>query len=455
VAPPVGAPLVAAPAAPSLPSLPPPGLPTLTAPALAASADAIAAAQEPDGAIPWYPGGHTDAWDHLECAMALQIAGRPDAAERAWEWLRRNQRPDGSWATSYVGGAVKDDFADSNQCAYVATAVWHRWLWDRDCAFVTTMWPVVQAALDFVVDLQAPGGQIWWARSSDGADYPEALLTGCSSTLHSLRCGLGLAELVGESQPGWELATGALAHALRAHPEYFMPRSRWSMDWYYPVIGGAVRGAEGRALLYSRWSDFVVGGLGIRCVDDEPWVTGAETCELAIALHLVGETDAATTLVRNMQHLRHADGGYWTGWQFKAGIFWPEEQSTWTAAAVILAADTLAGGVTEATFRGDGLPEPMLGFEPAVASSAPGTETAPATTRDLAAATGSFGAPGATPAGTDGAGRPTDGIATTGAGPIPVARLAGVPAWVRAGRGRLDCECGSTGAFEHPQRSCA
>ncbi|OHV27281.1 hypothetical protein BBK14_05320 [Parafrankia soli] len=333
------------------------GAPLLSPEALRATADAIAAAQEPDGAIPWFAGGHTDPWDHLECAMALLVTGRVDAADAAWDWLHRRQRPDGSWATSHVGGAVKEDFADSNQCAYVATALWHRWLVTGDRAFVTRMWPVARAALDFVVDMQAPGGQIWWARTPTGEDYPEALVTGCSSTLHSLRCGLGLAALVGEARPEWEVAAGALWHALRRHPEYFMPRDRWSMDWYYPVIGGALRGAEGRARLRSRWDEFVVPGLGIRCVDDEPWVTGAETCELAIALHLVGETEAAAGLVREMQHLRAPGGAYWTGWQFADGCHWPEEQSTWTAAAVVLAVDTLAGGPTERTFRGDDLPE--------------------------------------------------------------------------------------------------
>jgi MMP endo-(1,4)-3-O-methyl-alpha-D-mannosidase len=328
----------------------------LTRDALAQTADAIAGMQEPDGAIPWFPGGHTEAWDHLECAMALQLGGRVDAADAAWEWLARNQRSDGSWPMKTTVGVIEDGASDSNQCAYVATAVWHRWRLTSDRAFVTRLWPVVRAALDFVVELQHPGGQIWWARSVDGAAYPESLLAGCSSILHSLRCGLALAELVGEPQPEWEVGVGALRHALRAHPECFLPRDRWSMDWYYPVIGGALRGAEGRARLRSRWDDFVVDGLGIRCVDDEPWVTGAETCELAIALHLVGQSDAGARLVRDMQHLRHDDGSYWTGWQFVAEVNYPEERSSWTAAAVILAVDTLAGGVTEAVFRGDDLP---------------------------------------------------------------------------------------------------
>ena len=38
--------------------------------------------QEPDGAIPWTTGAHTDVWNHLESAMALTVAGE-DARGRA------------------------------------------------------------------------------------------------------------------------------------------------------------------------------------------------------------------------------------------------------------------------------------------------------------------------------------------------------------------------------------
>lgn len=315
----------------------------------------IAAAQESDGGLPW-PDGHTDAWNHIEAAMGLLVAGERAAADYAYLWLRSQQRPDGSWAMSYLRGKVVNPDRESNQAAYVAAGVWHHWLTTRDRRFVTVMWPVVVRALDYVVGMQSPGGEIPWARRPDDTMYPDVLITGCSSTLQSLRCGLALAELVGEQQPDWELAAGELLHALVAHPEVFTPKDRWSMDWYYPVLGGALRGGPGDARIREQWDTFVVPGLGARCVSDQPWVTGAETCELAMALHTLGEDDAARQLVTDMQHTRHGDGSYWTGWQFANQVRWPHERSSWTSAAVLLTVDALSGGPTSDLFRGNDLP---------------------------------------------------------------------------------------------------
>jgi hypothetical protein len=134
-------------------------------------------------------------------------------------------------------------------------------------------------------------------------------------------------------------------------------KDRHSMDWYYPVLAGALRGPGATARIERRWEDFVVTGLGVRCVDDRPWVTGAETCELVMALDAVGYHRAAREQFTAMQHLREEDGSYWTGLVFADGKRWPEERTTWTGAAMILAADALsdttpAGGL----FRGDELP---------------------------------------------------------------------------------------------------
>jgi hypothetical protein len=115
------------------------------------------------------------------------------------------------------------------------------------------------------------------------------------------------------------------------------------MDWYYPALTGAVTGAAAATRLRAGWEDFVVPGLGVRCVADRPWVTGAETCELALALTAVGRPDDAAEQLAAMQHLRAEDGSYWTGLVYADDARWPVERTTWTAAAVVLAVDAIAG----------------------------------------------------------------------------------------------------------------
>jgi hypothetical protein len=337
-----------------------PDLPgVLTARQLDRTVGSIAAVQQPSGALPW-PDGHTDPWDHVECAMALTLGGRLDEARAAYAWLRRLQEPDGAWRMKYDGEWVLDASVDSNQVAYVAVGVWQWWQVTGDRRLVDRMWPHVKRALNFVLDLQAPGGHLHWSRSPHGDVDRDALLTGSSSAYQALRCGIALGALVGDEQPDWELGAGLLQHAVAHHPEVFLDKTRFSMDWYYPVLGGAVRGAPARARLADRWDEFVVPGVGCRCVADRPWVTGAETAELVLTLACVGERDAGLRLLAEVQHLRESDGSYWTGLVFDEDVRWPVERSSWTAAAVVLAADALAGGPTLAVFRGDGLPTGVL-----------------------------------------------------------------------------------------------
>jgi hypothetical protein len=252
---------------------------------------------------------------------------------------------------------VDDAGFETNQCAYVAVGVWHHVQVSGDAGFGRRMWPTVRRALDLVTTLANDSGAIGWAVSAEGRGSQDALLTGSASTYHSLRCGLALADLAGDAQPEWEIAAGRLGHAVAMHPEAFLAKDRFAMDWYYPVLGGAVRGDAGRERLASRWDDFVVPGIGSRCVSDQPWVTGAETCELVIALDCVGWRDRALELLRDMQLLREPDGSYWTGWQFAEALNWPDEHSTWTAAAMILAVDALSRTTPgSGIFRGEDLP---------------------------------------------------------------------------------------------------
>jgi hypothetical protein len=313
---------------------------------IASTVDSIAAVQERSGAIPWFPGGQLDPWDHVESAMALDVGGRHARARAAYRWLRAEQRADGSWPALYrdgvpAGGAAAA--AETHHSAYVAVGCWHHFLATGDEAFLAEMWPTVRRALDFVVRHQMASGVVAWAvHPVTGAD-PVALLTGCASTYQGLRCAVAIAERLGSSQPDWELAAADLAAAILYRDDLFADKGRYSMDWYYPVLGGAVRGPRAARRLAGRWDEFVVPGYGVRCVADRPWVTGAETCELALALHASGDVEAAVGCVAAMQHLRDDDGSYWTGLVFDEGVRWPVERTTWTAAAVVLAVDALAG----------------------------------------------------------------------------------------------------------------
>jgi MMP endo-(1,4)-3-O-methyl-alpha-D-mannosidase len=308
-----------------------------------ATGESIAAMQAPSGAIGW-PDGQADAWNHTECAMALTVCGLRGDARHAYDWLRATQRSDGSWPkkTRAADGTVTDPAADSNQVAYIAVGVWHEYLVTGDAAFARAMWPTVREAIAFVLGLRRPRGEIAWERRADGTPGGYALLAGCSSIHQSLRCAARLAELAGEPQPGWELAAGELAHVVACHPEAFADKSSFSMDWYYPVLAGPVRGQQAADRLARQWPEFVVPGLGVRCVTGEPWVTGAETCELVMALDALGDRGRALALFTDIQHLRDRDGAYWTGWQFANRAHFPAERSSWTAAAMILAADALS-----------------------------------------------------------------------------------------------------------------
>ncbi|MFI5427918.1 hypothetical protein [Aeromicrobium sp. UC242_57] len=187
------------------------------------------AARLPSGAIPWHDGGHTDPWDHVQGAMGLAAAGRIREAERAYTWSRDNQRADGSWAIKYRDQVVEDENTDSNFCAYLATGAVAPLARHGRPRLRRAMWPTVERALDAALTMQRPDGAVDWA-SAGGVSLPEALVTGNASIHFSLRCGLGLADVVGQNRADWELAAARLRHALDDHPASTRPSrpTRWT-----------------------------------------------------------------------------------------------------------------------------------------------------------------------------------------------------------------------------------
>ena len=127
---------------------------------------------------------------------------------------------------------------------------------------------------------------------------------------------------------------------------YWLRHGTLNMPFYYEaavVLSGVLTRAQSRVRLQERWSVFVQDGLGCRCVAEEPWVTVAESCELTMALLAAGDHARAARLFSWLHQWRDGDGTYWTGYQWVEEVLWPLEKPTWTAGAVLLAADALTG----------------------------------------------------------------------------------------------------------------
>lgn len=322
---------------------------TLTDRELQQTADWVASHQQPSGEILWKKDGKSDPWDLVHAAMGLTAMGRTDAARAAYCYLASIQDPEGAWASERVAGVVTRATQESNHAAYIATGVWHLFLAERDERFLQEMWPSIRRAIDWVVEMQLPSGAIAWA-SKKGRVWRAPLVTGSSSIHGSLVCAIRIAEQLGRKRATWQTARIRLARVLRHNMAVFrdtdLPEQpgRYSMDWYYPVLGGALRGSAGRQRLLDNADtrDFLQENVGCRCVRDSPWYTVAETTELVLALDAVGLKQRARQILSWTRAARAPNGAYWTGKTHPDGVNFPTgETTTWTAATVLVAHDTV------------------------------------------------------------------------------------------------------------------
>ncbi len=299
--------------------------------------------QKNSGEIPWSAGGKTDPWDHVECAMGLTVAGYHGAARKAYEWSFSVQNPDGSWWSEYRNGApAVASHKDANMTAYVAVGVYHYYLATGDDDFLAEAWPSVRRAIDFTLGLQEITGEIKWAKRKDGSISHRALLTGSSSIYKSLTCAIAIARIMEKDTSAWGLAQQRLGNAIAEAPHLFdQSKSAFAMDWYYPVLSGAIMGPAAAKRIKQSWETFVMAGWGVRCVADKAWVTMAETSELVITLAAMGNLSAAETVFKWMQDKKYDDGAFWTGVTYPEQVVYTQEKTSWTSAAVLLAADVL------------------------------------------------------------------------------------------------------------------
>tara|TARA_B100001939_G_scaffold57482_1_gene46649 strand:- start:484 stop:1551 length:1068 start_codon:yes stop_codon:yes gene_type:complete len=324
------------------------------------SSNRIVELQKNDGSITWFKEGVFDAWNHLESVMALNLLGYKKEKDLGFDYLKKNQLKDGSWY-GQLGSTVEFDedsgaftgeesdagsfIRDTNFAAYIATASWHDYLINKSKEDLIKLWPTIFNAINFVIRNQSLEGEIRWAAKDESAPNDDALITGCCSIYKSLISAIKCAKILDINVDEWKQSLEKLGYAIKNKPELFDrtwdSKQRFSMDWYYPVLCGLISKQDAKEKLFSKWETFVVDGVGCKCVEDQPWVTIAETAELAIALKKIGENKLAKEMISYTHQWRDDEGAYWMGRQYELGVFWPKERPPWTSAAVILAYDAI------------------------------------------------------------------------------------------------------------------
>ena len=298
------------------------------------------------GAIAWEPNGKVDPWDHVESIMALNLLDFKEEALKGFDWLISSQEQDGSWYSEYQGEKITNLNKETNFCAYISSGALHHFLNFKELSFLEKIWPTLKKSIEFVISGQTDEGDILWAKDYNEEWMDDSLLTGCASIFKSLNDFNKIAKTLGYEEFILKEEIKNLKDSIINKSERFdrtwESKARYSMDWYYPVLCGIHNKQDSKKIINERWDEFVVPGLGCKCVSEEPWVTVAESCELILALNKIDEKKTALEIFENISRLIDLkDKLFWTGYVYKDDKFWPIEKPSWTAAAVVLAANSL------------------------------------------------------------------------------------------------------------------
>ena len=282
--------------------------------------------QSKSGAIFWDEKGKCDPWDHCECLIALAIYEEWEAFDLGINWFFNNLDQDGFIPAEFKKEKSISNHFESHHAPYVAVPL----LQSKLIRGTTNMTDKNESNLKEIFNQLAAfkdsEGYYYWAKNKNNFD-DNSLITASMSIFLSIAAYKENPNIVYDPKL-WSIKFDRDG----------IDRSRFSMDFYYPFLARAKRSkGEFEQLL----QEFYVTDLGVKCVKEEPWVTFAETSECAIAALLNGNLDIAKLLLKDILQFQNNHGIFPTGYQFKEKIFWPDENSTWTNAAVIIAAHAI------------------------------------------------------------------------------------------------------------------
>ena len=322
----------------------------LTPAQVAETAASIAAMQEPDGAIPWTTGA---AHRRLEPRRGGHGAARRRARSRPpsapTPGAVATQREDGSWPMKIVGGRGRGRPAARPTCRRTSPSASGTTGWSgatsRSCAGSGRR---SGAGLDWVVSMQLPFGGIAWSQEwDDGRPGAASTRTRCwrARRASTSRC----APACALADAGRRAAAGVgarrrpagarAARAPRPVPGQ-VARSRWTGTTRSSAAPSAARPAP--ALIEDPLGRLRRAGPRHPLRRHQP--VGDRRRDLragAGARRARGPRRALRAARRHAAPARARTASYWTGYVFPDDVNWPGEQTTYTAAAVILAVDAL------------------------------------------------------------------------------------------------------------------
>ncbi|MDC0124102.1 hypothetical protein OAI17_02020 [Gammaproteobacteria bacterium] len=283
--------------------------------------------QAENGRISWDEKGKSDPWDHCECLIALAIFEEWDAFDLGIKWFFDNLNDEGCISPEYKNNAPVHDHYESHHAPYIILPLMQAILMGRDDLLNPFIKSQIKIIFDQLHEFKDSEGYYFWAKDKKGFS-DNSLITASMSIFLSLKAFDKFSSIEFDKQV-WDSKFNRDG----------VDRSRFSMDFYYPFMCGV---KTNKLDFQSGLKDFYVDGLGIKCVKEEPWVTIAESCECVIAALVVDDYETAQNIFNNILQFKNDNGIFPTGYQYEMDIFWPEENSTWTNAAVIIAAHALA-----------------------------------------------------------------------------------------------------------------
>ena len=293
--------------------------------------------QKDNGEILWDEKGKWDFWDHCECLIALSIYEEWDAFKRGLDFCLSKVDQEGLVKSQYIDGKISQDYFEAHHAPYIFMPLLQKYFIDNDINYLLKYRSEIHQIYKGTFKFKDADGYYHWALDQNGLLDDTLVTSSCSLEL-SRRAYNKICKLIQDEE---FIDHDKIISENKLNSNKFdrggIDRSRFSMDSYYPILcqSGTIEDAM------ETLNKFYVNGLGIKCVEEEPWVTFAESSECIMALYKIGLKKEAKKIFDEVMKHKNSKGYFSTGYQYELGVYWPEEDSTWTNAAVIMAADCI------------------------------------------------------------------------------------------------------------------